>query len=130
MNAAKAVSRMRLRTTVGSPLCWRRFQIDAVAITLSLDGRVVPKNAGPAVRDRKQFFPGLTERGFCIHDFKAVPGGAVGVESVSNFRVSFLPRAIRTRHSALIYEERLVVRTDVGGLVVDIAVGVGGGFIL
>jgi len=31
-----------LRTTVWSPLCWRRFDIDAVAITLSLDERVVP----------------------------------------------------------------------------------------
>src|SRR5229473_2952412 len=36
MNAAKAASRMRSRTAVSSPPFWRRFDIDAVAITLSL----------------------------------------------------------------------------------------------
>ena len=33
---------MRLRTAVSSPLSLRRFDIDAVAITVSLDERLVP----------------------------------------------------------------------------------------
>src|SRR5215472_10622717 len=36
MNAAKAASRMRWRTAVSSPPSWRRFDVDVVAIMLSL----------------------------------------------------------------------------------------------
>src|SRR6266404_1631181 len=36
MNAAKAASRMRSRTALSSPPFWRRFDADALAITLSL----------------------------------------------------------------------------------------------
>src|SRR5436309_2752220 len=40
MNAAKAASRMRSRTTSSSLLSWRRFDLEALAITLSLTALV------------------------------------------------------------------------------------------
>src|SRR5439155_21980119 len=48
MNARKAASRMRSRTAVSSPF-WRRFDTDAVAITLSLT-TLVPHRTITGVR--------------------------------------------------------------------------------
>src|SRR5215469_6836262 len=54
MNAAKAASRMRSRTAVSSPPSWRGFDIDALAITLSLT-TLVPYSTSSLTRQGKKW---------------------------------------------------------------------------
>src|SRR5215467_1281228 len=53
MNAAKAASRMRSRTAVSSPPSWRGFDIDALAISLSLT-TLVPYSTSSLTRQGKK----------------------------------------------------------------------------
>src|ERR1700730_7597077 len=61
MNAAKAASRMRSRTAVSSPLSWWRFDVDAVAITLSLT-MLVPYSTTKCVSVSFAFFASFFAR--------------------------------------------------------------------
>src|SRR5689334_15887453 len=54
MNARKAASRIRLRTAISSPPFWGRFDIDALAITLSLL-TLVPYSTTVFVLERNLF---------------------------------------------------------------------------